>query len=134
MKSVHIASRGGFEGIFEEVRSWGVYCCRVDLCKYFESCEDYWLKGFAMNRNCLWLLVAALAVGWILTTMLAKGQQAESQTQWEYKAVVMNTDGPFNEFEYGEKVEAKLNELGKDGWELADWESVAYVLKRRAKN
>jgi hypothetical protein len=87
-----------------------------------------------MNRNCLWLIVVALAVSSILTTMLAKGQQAESQTQWEYKSVVINTEGPFNDVEYRGKIEAKLNELGKDGWELVDWENVAYLLKRRAVN
>ncbi len=85
-----------------------------------------------MNRNYLWLIVVVLLVGLVLTTMLATAQEAGPKIQWEYNVTVSPqrvTSQP-----YVEKTEAKLNELGEDGWELIGWENSICILKRSSAN
>ena len=80
-----------------------------------------------MNRKWLWLVVGAVLAGWMLTTMFVQAGQDEAKVQWEYRAFRLS--GPALPG-YRDKLEAKLNELGKEGWELVDWEDTDYVLKR----
>ncbi len=82
-----------------------------------------------MNRNYLWLIVAVLLVGLVLTTMLATAQEAGSEIQWEYHAVYLPS-GVSNTRINNERVEAKLNELGQAGWELVGFEERDCILKR----
>lgn len=81
-----------------------------------------------MNRNYLWLVVAVLLVGLVFTTMLAKAQEAEPTIQWEYYAVGFPRS--VGHTSNNEEVEAKLNEIGKDGWELIGWEERTCIFKR----
>lgn len=83
-----------------------------------------------MNRNYLWLIVAILMVGLMLTTMLATAQEIEPTIQWEYNVVgVPRSVGHTSNIE---ETEAKLNELGEAGWELVGWEERTCILKRPA--
>ena len=82
-----------------------------------------------MNRNWLWLILAALVAGSMLTTMVGKAEHSEARARWEYRALEMRT---FSSPDQHKEVEAKLNELGKQGWELVDWEDFTYLLKRPA--
>ncbi len=81
-----------------------------------------------MNRNYFWLIIVVLLVGLVLTTMLAKAQEAEPTIQWEYNAIRLpGWVGPTSD---NEKIEAKLNELGQAGWELVGWEERSCIMKR----
>ncbi len=85
-----------------------------------------------MNRNYLWLIVAVLLVGLVLTTMLATAQEAEPTIKWEYRAVYLPTGvGPSSS--QNERVETKLNEFGQAGWELVGWEERDCIFKRPVK-
>ena len=82
-----------------------------------------------MNRNCLWLIIAVLLVGLVFTTIMATAREVESTIQWEYYAVSLPT-GVSNTRINNERVEAKLNELGRAGWELVGFEERDCILKR----
>ena len=81
-----------------------------------------------MNRKWLWLVVVAVLAGSMLTTVFVQAGQDEAKVQWQYRAVVIS--GPFSTPDGRAKIEAKINELGKQGWELVDFEESIYVLKR----
>jgi hypothetical protein len=83
-----------------------------------------------MNRNYLWLIIAALFVGLILTTMLATAQEAKPNIQWEYNIAV--TPQSATSHNYHEKTEAKLNDIGGSGWELVGWEGRTWIFKRQS--
>ncbi|MCK4795252.1 MAG: hypothetical protein KAV87_66595 [Desulfobacteraceae bacterium] len=85
-----------------------------------------------MNRNYLWLIVVVLLVGLVLTTMLATAQEAGPKIQWEYNVTV--SPQRVASQPYAERIEAKLNELGEDGWELVGWENSICILKRQSGN
>ncbi len=89
-------------------------------------------KGKAMNRNYLWLIVVVLLVGLVLTTMLATAQGAGPKIQWEYNVTAFPQRVASKS--YVERIEAKLNELGEDGWELVGWENSICILKRSSAN
>ncbi len=80
-----------------------------------------------MNRKWLWLVVVAVIAGSMLTTVFVQAGQDEAKVQWEYRAFRLSGRESRG---YRDKLEAKLNELGKEGWELVDWEETDYVLKR----
>jgi hypothetical protein len=88
------------------------------------------LKGKAMNRNYLWLIVVVLLVGLVFTTMLATAQEAKQTLKWEYNAVGL--PAWFGPTSNNETIEAKLNELGQTGWELVVLEERSCILKRPA--
>ena len=94
--------------------------------------EKRQLKGIIMDRRLLWTVLAGLFIGLMLTTILARGDHGEDsgKIQWEYKVIVIS--GP--KFSNRDKIETKLNGLGKDGWELIDLEESTYILKRPAVN
>ena len=77
-----------------------------------------------MKRNYLWLIVAVLLVGLVLTTMLATAQEAGPNIQWEYN--ITHTPQGVR----GPKTQAKLNELGEAGWELVGFEERDCIFKR----
>ena len=81
-----------------------------------------------MNRKWFCLVMVAVLAGSILTTVFVQAGQSEAKVQWQYRAVVIS--GPFSTPLGRAKIEAKINELGKQGWELVDWEESLYVLKR----
>lgn len=87
-----------------------------------------------MNRNWLWLIVAAMAVASILTTMFAQAEQTQNQAQWEYKDVRMPSRSTNSDEHNRTWAEATLNELGKDGWEVVVWEEFNCLLKRQVAN
>lgn len=62
-------------------------------------------------RNRL-LLVASLTVS-LLCAAFTYQAQTQGRQQWEYKLLNMKLDG---------KTEAKLNELGAQGWELVAYD------------
>ena len=84
-----------------------------------------------MNRNYLWLIVTALLVGLVFTTMLATAQKVEPTIKWEYHADSLPTTVSNTRIE-NERVEAKLNELGQAGWELVGFEERDCIFKRPA--
>lgn len=81
-----------------------------------------------MNRNYIWLIVAVLLVGLVLTTMLATAQETEPAIKWEYNAIGL--PAWFGPTANNETIEAKLNELGQVGWELVIMGERTCVLKR----
>ena len=85
-----------------------------------------------MDRRLLLAVVVMLFVGSMLTTMLAGGEHGEARGKyrWDYKVVTISGSRVIGR----DKIETKLNELGKDGWELVDFEESTYVLKRPAGN
>jgi len=85
-----------------------------------------------MNRKNLWLIVAVLLVGLVLTTMLATAQEAEPTIQWEYNAVGL--PAWFGPTSNNETIEAKLNELGEAGWELVVLGERSCIMKRPLEN
>ena len=85
-----------------------------------------------MNRKSLWLVVAAVLAGATLTTIFANTEQGETGARWEYRGVVIRS--PFAAVDGCGEIEAELNELGKQGWELVDCEGVMYLLKRPLTN
>ena len=87
-----------------------------------------------MDRRFFWLVLVGLLIGSILTTMLARGEDGEARGkgQWEYKAIVIS--GPYSTISGTEKIETRLNVVGKDGWELVDFEESTYVFKRPSGN
>jgi hypothetical protein len=94
--------------------------------------EKRQLKGIIMDRRLLWMVLGGLFIGLMLTTILARGDHGEvrEKIQWEYKVIVISGPMVGNR----DKIETKLNGLGKDGWELIDFEESSYVLKRPAFN
>ena len=92
--------------------------------------EKFQSKGIIMNRGLLLLVV--LFVGSMLTTMLVGGEHGEARGKlvWEYKVVTVSGSRVIGK----DKIETKLNGLGKDGWELVDFEESTFVLKRLAGN
>lgn len=87
-----------------------------------------------MNRNFLWLMVAAVAVGSMLTTMTAEEEPVQTRIQWEYKNVRMPCRSTSISAHLNERVEAELNELGKNGWEVVIWDDFNCLLKRQLAN
>ena len=85
-----------------------------------------------MNRKWLWLVVVAVLAGSMLTTMFVQAGQGETKAQWEYRGVMISS--PFAAVDGCGEIEAKLNELGKEGWELVDCETSMYLLKRPVAN
>ena len=85
-----------------------------------------------MNRRLLWMVLAGLFIGLMLTTILARGEHDEvrGKIQWDYKVIVVSGSTVGNR----DKIETKLSGLGKDGWELIDFEESTFVLKRPAVN
>jgi len=86
-----------------------------------------------MDRGWLWLVVAVL-VGSVLVTMLGgvERQRRGGVVRWEYKAIVIS--GPFALPDHTEKIQPRLNELGREGWELVGFEQPTYILKRRLQD
>ena len=80
-----------------------------------------------MNRNSIALLVAgAVLLGLIAGGMVVQGDEIGAEVQWEYKT--LRVRGQFS------NAERMLNEYGKKGWEVVDWEDTGFVqvlLKRR---
>ena len=81
-----------------------------------------------MNRKWLWLVVVGVLAGSMLVTVLVQAGQGEPRAQWEYRGVVIRS--PFTTVDGCGEIEAALNELGEEGWELVDWEGGIYLLKR----
>jgi hypothetical protein len=83
-------------------------------------------KGAMMNRNIVVLLViGAVLLGLIVTCMAVRANEPQPDVQWEYKTLRM---GLFTDAEH------TLNEYGKQGWEVVDWEDtnfVYFLLKRQ---
>lgn len=88
-------------------------------------------KGIIMDRRLL-LVVAGLFIGLMLTTILARGEHGEvrGNVRWDYKVVTISGSKVIGR----DKVESQLNGLGRDGWELIDFEESTFVLKRLARN
>jgi len=80
-----------------------------------------------MSRNSVVLLVAvAVLLGLIAGGMVVRGNEPQSDVLWEYKT--LRVPGSF------ENTEPTLNEYGKKGWEVVDWEDsnfVYFLLKRQ---
>jgi hypothetical protein len=80
-----------------------------------------------MNRNSVVLLVVgAVLLGLIAKGVVVRGNEPQSDVVWEYKT--LRVPGSF------ENTEPTLNEYGKKGWEVVDWEdtgSVHFLLKRQ---
>jgi hypothetical protein len=80
-----------------------------------------------MNRNSIALLVsAAVLLGLIAGGMVVRGDEIGAEVQWEYKT--LRVRGSFS------NAERPLNEYGKKGWEVVDWEDTGFVqvlLKRQ---
>jgi hypothetical protein len=77
------------------------------------------------RNNVMFLVVGAILLGLIVTAMVVRGNEPRPDVQWEYKTLRMDlfTDA-----------EDALNEYGKQGWEVVDWEDtnfVYFLLKRR---
>ena len=81
-----------------------------------------------MNRKWLCLAVVGVLAGSMLVTVLVQAGQGEPRAQWEYRVTVVS--GPFSSADGAEEIEAKINALGKQGWELVDFERAYFVLKR----
>jgi len=101
-----------------------------------------------MNRNILLsLLVGAIFLGWVGIIMVVNGSESQpdiltepnkpsqpdtspqSTRVWEYKTICVQ--GPFT------MAAQTLNEYGKKGWEVVDWEDTGFLhflLKRQASN
>ena len=95
---------------------------------------EFHSKGIIMGRRFLLAVVVVLFVGSMLTTMLVGGEhdEARGEVRWEYEVVVIS--GSNSSATGRDKIERKLDGLGKDGWELVDFEESTYVLKRPAGN
>ena len=98
-----------------------------------------------MHRNSLALfLVGAILLGLVATAIVAENSEKQlnmvspaeappqpetvrqSEVLWEYKTICVQ--GPF------ENAAQTLNEYGKKGWEVIDWEDTGfkqYLLKRQ---
>jgi hypothetical protein len=80
-----------------------------------------------MHRNSVVLLVvAAILLGMIAEGMVVRGNEPKPGVLWEYKT--LRVGGAF------EDAERTLNEYGKKGWEVVDWEDANFVfvlLKRQ---
>jgi hypothetical protein len=80
-----------------------------------------------VNRNSVMLLViGAVLLGMIVTCMVVQANGPQPDVQWEYKVLRMSIKS--NDTEY------ILNEYGKQGWEVVDWEdtsSTHFLLKRQ---
>ncbi len=79
-----------------------------------------------MNRNSVILLVVgAILLSLIVTGMVVRGNEPQPDVLWEYKTLRMSTN--FTDSEQ------TLNEYGKKGWEVVDWEDTnfLYFLLRR---
>jgi len=80
-----------------------------------------------MNKNSVVLLVvAAILLGLIAGGMVVRGDELQSDVVWEYKT--LRVRGSFTD------AERPLNEYGKKGWEVVDWEdtgNLQVLLKRQ---
>ena len=80
-----------------------------------------------MNRNSVVLLVvAAILLGLIAGGMVVRGNEPQSDVAWEYKT--LRVRGSFTD------AERTLNDYGKKGWEVVDWEdtgNLQVLLKRQ---
>lgn len=87
-----------------------------------------------MDRRLLWLILGGLVVGLMLTTMLARGEHGQigGKIRWEHKVVRISSSK--STVPGRTAIETMLNGLGKDGWELIQFEESTYILKRPAKN
>jgi hypothetical protein len=78
------------------------------------------------RNNVMFLVVGAILLGLIATTMVVRGNEPQPDGLWEYKILHMSiktTD-----------TENTLNEYGMQGWEVVDWESTSstyFLLKRQ---
>ena len=84
-----------------------------------------------MNKNNWWLIgITALIAGLAMSDRLGRSQEGTAKVQCEYKVVQV---GAYRDFKLIEKT---LNEHGKDGWEVVDWEpdersrAHRFILKR----
>jgi len=80
-----------------------------------------------MNCKWIYLVVAAVLAGVMLSSMFVQAGQGETNVQWQYRAVLIS-DSYFTP-EGRAKIKTKLDELGKQGWELVDFEESSYILK-----
>jgi len=80
-----------------------------------------------MDRiNVMFLVVGAILLVLILTGMVVRANEPQPDVLWEYKT--LRISGTFTDAEH------TLNEYGKKGWEVVDWEDTNfkyYLLKRQ---
>lgn len=78
------------------------------------------------GNNVVFLLIGAVLLGMIITCMVVRANDPQPEVQWEYKILRMSIKS--NDTEY------ILNEYGKQGWEVVDWEDAGFthfLLKRQ---
>jgi hypothetical protein len=84
-------------------------------------------KGAIMNRNSIILLIVGLILlGLVVTGMVVRANEPQPDVLWEYKILHMSVKAT--------DAENTLNEYGKQGWEVVDWESTSstyFLLKRQ---
>jgi len=78
------------------------------------------------RNNVMFLLTGTILLGLIALSMIVRGNEPQPDVLWEYKTLNLSTN--FTNTEH------TLNEYGKKGWEVVDWEdtnSKYFLLKRR---
>ncbi|OJW13714.1 MAG: hypothetical protein BGO49_29765 [Planctomycetales bacterium 71-10] len=88
-----------------------------------------------MRRN-VFLAIAALVLVAVFATLLpAQGPQASVPTAWEYRVILITEVVNLQQKpeEMTAALEAKFNELGKEGWDIAENINGGIVFKRRKR-
>jgi hypothetical protein len=89
-----------------------------------------------MRRSYLFVAVVAVLLGGIISLAGARDARVMAAPAWEYRVVMLTEVVSLQQAihepaKVGAAVEAKFNELGRDGWELGEHINGMVVFKRQ---
>lgn len=88
-----------------------------------------------MRRNVLLAVTAVALVAVFATILPAQGPQTAVPTGWEYRVILITEVVNLQQKpeEMTAALEAKFNELGKEGWDIAENINGGIVFKRQKR-